>query len=327
MNFIRTDKDINLIHTGNGIIPLNHKPWVVSVEYFSSFFNLNHDLALLKKSRDRLQRHLTSKYCRKILCFTETCRQSIINGYSPQKSDYYNKLDVIYPTIKPNLRKQQNSDEIIKILFIGASFFEKGGRELVESLDIVRKNTSKQVILTIFTQKPKFYQDIFYNFINKYIKEKNNIFKTEWIPREKLFTDYYLQADIFAFPTFGDQCPYSIFEAMSFGLPIISQNVHTMPELVEDKFNGLLVQNPDSPVLSNSIMKNQTEIEKFVYRIYHNRYDGLIKELAEKLLILINEKPIRMKLGNNGYSLISEGKYSIKTRNKKLSRIYIEAIE
>jgi len=47
--------------------------------------------------------------------------------------------------------------------------------------------------------------------------------------------------DIFVMPSFAESMPFSLMEAMSFGLPVISTRVGGVPELVEDGRNGILV--------------------------------------------------------------------------------------
>ena len=53
----------------------------------------------------------------------------------------------------------------------------------------------------------------------------------------------------------------------------------------------------------------------------------IVKQLVEKLSILIENKKLREKMGKEGRKMIEEGKLSIKERNKKLKKIYEEALE
>ena len=66
-----------------------------------------------------------------------------------------------------------------------------------------------------------------------------------WLANEKV-PDAMRNADIFVFPTLHEGMPNSLLQAMACGLPIVSTNVTSIPEIVEDQVSGLLVD-PHSP--------------------------------------------------------------------------------
>lgn len=53
-------------------------------------------------------------------------------------------------------------------------------------------------------------------------------------------------ADIFMIPSLWENCPYSCIEAMTAGRAIVSSDCGGMPELIEDRSNGLLALNDDA---------------------------------------------------------------------------------
>jgi len=320
--------DIDLIHTANGIIPITRKPWIVSIEYFSSFFGLNHTLAMTKRSSRIIKRFLSQDRCKQVLCFSEATKKSVINAYNPSEGDYLSKLNVLYPAIKPPpaIKKEVNEDEI-KILFIGGTFFEKGGRELVHAINMIRKGSKKRIKLIAFAKAPIHSQDLFNSFIGKERQNKDNIFFTNWISRTTLFKEYYTKCDIFAFPSFGDLAGYSILEAMSARLPIIAQNIFAVPEFVENGKNGFLLKNPISPYLPNYLRKNTKDEQEYINKVALGQFPELENDLADKLRILIEDNTIRKEFGNNSYELVANGKFSISERNKRLSNIYKKALD
>ena len=52
----------------------------------------------------------------------------------------------------------------------------------------------------------------------------------------------------------------------------------------------------------------------------------VVEDLVEKTSILIENEELRRKMGRAGRQEIETGKFSIKKRNKKLKRIFDEAI-
>ncbi|MFH0876172.1 MAG: glycosyltransferase family 4 protein [archaeon] len=86
----------------------------------------------------------------------------------------------------------------------------------------------------------------------------------------------YSKADIFVLPSLTESFPYSIIEAMTAGLPIISTNVGGIPELIKDTETGLLV----SPENENA--------------------------LADAMLKLLNSRHLSQKLGKNAFNYAKE---------------------
>ncbi len=61
------------------------------------------------------------------------------------------------------------------------------------------------------------------------------------------------KADIFLNPTTEDNMPISVLEALACGLPVISTNVGGIKYLIQDKINGLLVDNNDHAAMADRV--------------------------------------------------------------------------
>ncbi|WP_299435579.1 glycosyltransferase [uncultured Maribacter sp.] len=64
---------------------------------------------------------------------------------------------------------------------------------------------------------------------------------------------FYINADIFVFPTLNDCFPLVILEAMHFSLPVISTNEGGIPDIVDHDKTGLIVEKNDAEILANNI--------------------------------------------------------------------------
>lgn len=60
-------------------------------------------------------------------------------------------------------------------------------------------------------------------------------------------------ADLFVFPTRFEGHPFVLLEAMAYGLPIVSTNASSIPEVIEHQVQGLLCQTGDSNELLHSL--------------------------------------------------------------------------
>jgi len=61
------------------------------------------------------------------------------------------------------------------------------------------------------------------------------------------------QCDVFVFPSLHEGMPNSLLQAMACGLPVIASNVTSIPEVVENNKNGLLVPARSSEAISDAI--------------------------------------------------------------------------
>lgn len=86
---------------------------------------------------------------------------------------------------------------------------------------------------------------------NMHIEEYVN-FKGHVTGEEKY--RYYSDASIFILPSYAENLPFSVLEAMAMGLPVITTPVGGIPEIFEDNENGFLVNSGDSNELANKIL-------------------------------------------------------------------------
>lgn len=64
-----------------------------------------------------------------------------------------------------------------------------------------------------------------------------------------------MQSSIFLLPSYGENLPYALLEAMGAGLPVVTCPVGAIPELVEDGMNGFLIAPGDYQALADRILR------------------------------------------------------------------------
>ena len=297
-HYTKNAKNYNLIHCAH-CLSLNKKPWICDIEFVGNFW-----AALVGReaysSKKQVKKIITSKYCKKILAWTEWAKKKIIKEFPEVK----NKVEVLYPAVPiPKFTKIKNKNRKIKILFVGRGFKIKGGEVALNVMNEIIK-THKNVEGIVVSEIPK-------RFIEKYeINKKIKLIGL--VTQKKLFEKIYPEADIFLYPTFSDTFGFAILEAQSFGLPIVAmktKSTHTIEETIQEGKTGFIINN----------MEASNHAQKFDKKI--------IRNFVDRIEILVKDKKLREKMSKAAREEIQNGKFSIKKRNKKLKRIYREALK
>ena len=306
MTFVHDAGKYDLIHSTRGILPLNKKSWIVDIESGASFSGLNWNNLRNPLMQKIIVKFLSSKYCKKIIPQSEVATKSLLENVDC--SSFKDKIETVYLAYRTTKLKRKKSNKI-RISFIGRTFYEKGGHHLLEAFKILNKKYPGKLRLKYKGKVPD----------NRRLNLPN-VEYLENIPDPKKFYDVIFgDCDIYVQPTTVDSFGVSILEAMSTGLPIVCTDDFTLPELVEDRYNGFLVKSP------SHWYDHRFNLEAYP-KLAAKSSPQTVKELVEKISILIEDRNLREKMGRNSFNLVSRGKFSIKERNKKLLRIYKDAL-
>ena len=144
--------------------------------------------------------------------------------------------------------------KIIKILTVGIISETKGILISIETARILKENNYKFMWNFIGDfQSTKLKQEIESKIVKYGLKEFVN-FPGSFFGKEKF--SFYSNADLFCFPSFDiEAMPLVILEAMMMSLPIVTTNWRGIPDIIENKKNGLLVPIKDSIKLAEVIEK------------------------------------------------------------------------
>ncbi|MFC1738361.1 glycosyltransferase family 4 protein [Planctomycetota bacterium] len=134
----------------------------------------------------------------------------------------------------------------IKFMFAGGLKRTKGVIDLLQSWDDVSKNNGHKIELHLYGRSYKSTQKIIQDF-----KVKNsNIYCHGFVRR---IFDEYKKNDVYIYPTYFEGSSKTVFEAMSFGLPVItSENAGS---IVINEEDGYIIPINDKDSLSEKIMK------------------------------------------------------------------------
>jgi glycosyltransferase involved in cell wall biosynthesis len=290
------DSNVDLIHCAHCLL-LNNLPWVVDTEHYWTF-SASSNISYSKFGKFIIKKILRKNNCKKILPWTNAAGSTIKDALKDREIN--RKIEVVYPAIPiPKLRNIKKSRKIT-LLFIGRYFYPKGGLFVLEAFKKLKQKYDLRCIVISLT-------------IPDYLKERyrNLIEIYDSVSEDVLFNKIYPSSDIFVYPGFSDTFGFSLLEAMSFGIPIVTVDAFARKEIVENGKNGFVIEKPD---------------DINIYRI-GERGRKVINKIVEKTSLLIESSSLRRKMGRYGRMLVEKGKFSIIERNEKLRRIYEEAIK
>lgn len=285
----------DLIHCAHCLSNNQDKPWVADFESEWQLYVGNKT----KASRDKVKKILLRDNCKKIIAWTELAKQEILREFPNLEK----KVEVVYSAVPlPNIKRRKHSG--INLLFVGRYFYAKGGCEALEVIDHLTKKY-ENVYGIFISEVPKKILDIY--------KKNKKIKIYGLMPQKRLFNEIYNVSDILVYPGYGDTFGFAILEAMSFGIPIVTTNNSSKKELVGNDERGILIKPP--------VVKWMNGLPTFEDR------KRFIQDLSNETELLVKNKLLRKKMTKNCLREVRTGKFSIIERNRKMERIYKEALK
>ncbi|MGR3303169.1 MAG: glycosyltransferase family 4 protein [Candidatus Scalindua sp.] len=168
--------------------------------------------------------------------------------------DFKNKVYVMYPVLgiaasKADSQKKINS-ELINILCVGNIRKNKGQMYLLQALKSVQ-HPFKITFVGLTKEKDYLGQ------LKKYVLENRMTDKVEFVGflNGQELVAQYQKANIFVLPTLKEGFGMAVLEALSYGLPVIVSNVGAIPEIITQRFNGILVKPEDPESIAEAILE------------------------------------------------------------------------
>ena len=299
-HYTKTKQEYDIIHNAHCLSLNKDKPWICD---FESRYQMWISGEGTKKEIEKALKILMRKNCKKILAWTNSTKEKLIETF-PEIKD---KIEVVYPAIPLNKQSQKNKNKIT-ILYATRYFWLKGG---LIALEVYKRLKEKYGELEL----------IFISDVPNEVKLRYQEIKIQDLVSNKELFKLYEKSDIFFYPSLMDSFGFGLLEAMSFGIPIVTVNTKhtaTRKEIVENDVNGLIFDVNDE--MCDKLINQKEKV------VIQAEEEKIINQLVENCSKLIENKKIREKMSKNCIKIIKDGKFSIKERNKKLKRIYEEAV-
>ncbi len=287
-----SEKDIDLVHAAHCMVNTRGTPWVMDLEMIGSLLISGFKR---KNWKRKVEKILLSKECKKIIPWTKVTSDKLLNLFPA----IIKKLEIVYPAV-PSREFNKKKKNKLTLLYVARAFHLKGGIIALEVMKRLKKKYNIDCIL-VSDVPPE---------VKKQYSEVNI---KGLIPQKEVFK-LMESSDIFLYPSQMDTFGFGILEAMSFGLPVIAletPNTESVSEIISPK-EGFVIRYENPKGFIRNLSKGE---------------EWLLEEIYKRCEILIKNASLRKKMSNNCIKLIAKGKFSIKERNKKLRKIYEDALK
>ena len=171
-------------------------------------------------------------------------------GASPQKIDVIpgsiSRKTFIKSTIR-NLKKTKKSTG----LYVGGLRPVKGIKYLIEAIPSIHKQIPDFKLILVGNGEQQYTDGL-----TQLVKQRglNDHVIFAGYQKKEALNEYFQKADIFVLPSLSEPQGLVVLEAMAAGLPIVATNVGGIPDMIEHKKNGYLVEKKNAGALAEGIL-------------------------------------------------------------------------
>lgn len=324
---------VDVLHFSNGI-SYGKTPWVSQFETILPRFDylLQRDKpAVVKNKRNQAMTQrgleaLAGDACKAIIAWSENAaknQRNLLSEFSSEIAEaILSKMIVLAPPqdalVDEVTVRTYSKENSIRFILVGAGFFRKGGREILNSFEKLVKEEELPIKLVLVSRLHRDYYAAHETEADiAWAKEKIQA-NPDWIeyyetmPNQQVL-ELLKTCDVGLLPTYADTYGFSALEAQSAACPVISTDVRALPEINNTEVGWLInvpknelgeayYQTPeDRQVLSERIQsglehiirgiaqepniiakKGQAALEKIKAQHDPVRYGEALREIYEK---------------------------------------------
>lgn len=184
------------------------------------------------------------------------------------------RVKVLYNAV-PTYSKNPYCSDAKNILFLGRLGQRKGTYDLLKAIKMLDEEMPKNI---------RFYLcgDGEIDKVKEMIKEygiEHRIAHIGWIDAKQK-REYMANTMINVLPSYHEGLPMSILETMAYGIPNISTNIASIPEVIRDGENGFMIEPGDIKTLAKDIKRLYLESE-----LREKMSDNSWKELSDRFAL------------------------------------------
>jgi glycosyltransferase involved in cell wall biosynthesis len=295
-------------------VVFRQEPWIVEVEYAGALVGVRPQH--FGRFRSVAYRLLASQNCRRIVCWSEAGRRSLADLGWEQIEE---KTEVVHYAIPPKPIIRHPVPGRVRLFFVGSGTsggaFEGRGSEIFDVFLALRERY-QCLELVVRSDVPDYIRERYGGLEGLRILDRR-------VPAEVLEREFQA-ADIFLFPSYHT-LPYTILEAMTYGLPVVTIDSWANAEYVKNGETGLVVP------MSRKVPRYYGSLQPpFLSPQFSDALrtpdPTVVAALAKAVASLIDAPDLLKRLGRAARHEVEEGRFSLPRMNQSLQRLLDKAL-
>jgi len=188
-----------------------------------------------------------------ILTNSEFNRQEVLSlGIDPSKVKViYCGYEGTVQTRSVETQPSRQEEHPRRILFVGQCAEYKGVEFLLRAFPVLSDQQATLDVVGDIAAEPEYFTRLKHSVQELELQDRVTFYGH--VNNREILAQFYKRADVFVLPSLVEGFGIVLLEAMSFGLPIVATRAGSIPELVKDGVNGLLVPPADPTALAEAI--------------------------------------------------------------------------
>jgi glycosyltransferase involved in cell wall biosynthesis len=318
-NRLQAPRDCSLIHSAQQLLRDPGMPYVVDFECVEVFCLYQRVSLSRPWARRSLLDALSEESCRFLLPWSQAAARSLQSALGVAAAALAHKTATVLPAIRPRVsRPSERGSGPLRVLFLGTAFEAKGGVEAVRAVRSVRR--THDVKLDLITDVPHRW--------STEIENEEGITAHPWPASAERVGDLFQGAHLLLFPSHMDTLGFVMLEAMAHGVPVLATRHFAVPELVEDRVSGLLVEGENQLYGEDGLCRFDHTLPppRSFRRALTSPSEHYIDRIADALALLAEDRELRVRLAAGALARVVDGPLSVTHRREALGGIYRRAV-
>lgn len=242
------------------------------------FSHNEHNFKLFKQKAERERRIL--KDAKYIIGRTDWDK-NITRLLAPD-SQYFVGNEILRNSFCTSQWKKSNFDNPIQILTISSDNLYKGFETIVATASLLSKFTNMQFVWKVAGLST---QSTIVKIAKRWQKSDLSKLHIELLgnQNEQQLSKLLLTSDLYCQVSHIENSPNSLCEAMMIGIPIVATNAGGSVTLLQDKKEGMIVQDGDYHAMAAALLKMSTDFEMAIYYAKNSRKTALERHNKEDI--------------------------------------------
>jgi glycosyltransferase involved in cell wall biosynthesis len=306
----------DLIHGAQHIVR-SRQPWVVDFEDVSVFFWYRRGLMKSRRARRTVEQLLGSPACRRLLPWSEAAKESLASLIGVD--EILAKMEVVYPSIRTPAAAPvpDHSDDVVRLLFVGTRFYEKGGLETLRAFKLLRQTSSVELTMVTFVPEEA----------RREIGAIEGVTVLTQATPERMSAEF-ARADVFVLPAHTDTFGFVYLEGFAAGTPCVGVHHFAVPEIISHGRTGFVVAGENSYFGPDRLPRFDPVHDAshpLIARLKEPS-DAYVTRLAETIGRLVEDSALRREMSIAAFHEVRSGRFSCTRRRETMARIYEEAL-